>query len=292
MVGLCGAAAAELVPVAVALEGGEVPAVEAVAPRDGVLDCDGGCELPAVVSGQHVLLITLFSSRGFCRGVSLPEVKTVVDVVPQTSSLDDVARAAALLARKAIGALPILARVAVHVRVQVEDLVVADAALHLEPGLVVVVRDDAVKDVVVAILEVDAIGPVDQGDLGDVPVAAALEVEHAAVRTAERAANLGGRARQALAVDGDRLVPVRGQRVVGAGRAALLDRDVLGGLVRAAAEGDDIACNGLVDGRLDRREGLLQRSGSAAAPCGGDVVSRSQGGWQRGQEDDRGRHIC
>lgn len=40
------AAAAQLEPVAVALEGGEVPSVDAVAPRDGVLDRDWGCELP------------------------------------------------------------------------------------------------------------------------------------------------------------------------------------------------------------------------------------------------------
>lgn len=48
VVGLGRAAAAQLVPVSVALEGGEVPAVDAVAPRDGVLDRDGGCKLPMV----------------------------------------------------------------------------------------------------------------------------------------------------------------------------------------------------------------------------------------------------
>lgn len=210
----------------------------------------------------------------------LPEVETVINIVPQASTLDDVTRAAALLAPKAVRALPVLARVAVHVRVQVQDLVVAQAALHLEAGLVVVVRDDPVKDVVAAVLEVDSIGPVDQRDLGHVPVAAALEVEHAAVGPAQGAANLGGSAGQGLAVDGDRLVPIGGQCVVSTSLSALLDGDVLGGLVRAAAEGDGIARHGLVNGGLDRREGARQRSGSAAAARWGNVVSRSQGSWQ------------
>lgn len=162
VVGLGRAAAAQLVPVAVALEGGEVPTVEAVSPRDGVLDCDRGCELPML---SLVSIGSPWLQSHFILEACLPEIKTVINVVPKASTLDDVTSAAALLARKAVRALSLLARVAVHVRVQVQDLVVANATLHLEPGLVVVVRDDPVKDVVVAILEVDSVGPVDQRDL-------------------------------------------------------------------------------------------------------------------------------
>lgn len=49
VVGLGRATAAQLEPVAVALERAEVPPVESVAPRDRVLNCDWRCEFPVVL---------------------------------------------------------------------------------------------------------------------------------------------------------------------------------------------------------------------------------------------------
>lgn len=104
---------AQLEAVAVALERAEAPAVVAVAPRVDLLDGDGGRE--------H------------------EEVEAVVDVVPEPGVPQHVALARARLAREAVGALAVLARVAVAVRVEVEDGVVRRGALELEARLVVVV---------------------------------------------------------------------------------------------------------------------------------------------------------
>lgn len=126
---------AQLEAVAVALERAEAPAVVAVAPGVDLLDGDGGRE--------HV------------------EVEAVVDVVPEPGVAQHVAIALALLAREAVGALAVLARVAVAVRVEVQDGVVGRGALELEARLVVVVCRQTVVVVVGGVASVDAVRAVD-----------------------------------------------------------------------------------------------------------------------------------
>lgn len=106
-------AAAELEAVAVALEVGEVPAVDAVAPGNGVLDGDGRAEFPEIV-------------RTVCTAdsVGLPEVQAVVDVLPQPGAYQDVARARAFLDADTVGALAVFTRVPVAIRIQIENSVV------------------------------------------------------------------------------------------------------------------------------------------------------------------------
>jgi hypothetical protein len=96
------------------------------------------------------------------RAAEHEQVKAVVDVVPEAGVAEHVASARAALAGKAVGALAVLARVAVAVGVQVEDGVVGRGALELEAGLVVVVGRQALVVVVRGIAGVDAVGAVDQ----------------------------------------------------------------------------------------------------------------------------------
>src|ERR1043165_5479907 len=107
--------AAELEAIAVAGEVREVPAVDAVAPGHRVLDLD--------------------------RRQKLPGVEAVVDVVPQPGSAHPAAGAGALLDTETIGALAVLAGIAVREAVQVQDQVVARCALQLEARLVAIVND-------------------------------------------------------------------------------------------------------------------------------------------------------
>lgn len=127
---------AELEAVAVTLERAEAPAVVAVAPGVHLLQGDGGAE--------HV------------------QVKTVIDVVPETGVAEDVALTLALLAGETVGALTVLAGVTVAVRVEVDDNVVGRGTLELEASLVVVVGGQTLVVVVGGITSIDAVGSVDQ----------------------------------------------------------------------------------------------------------------------------------
>lgn len=122
---------AQLEAVAVALERAEAPAVVAVAPRVDLLDGDGRRE--------H------------------EQVEAVVDVVPEPGVPQHVALALARLAREAVGALAVLARVAVAVGVEVEDGVVGRGALELEARLVVVVGRQTIIIVVGSVPSVDSV---------------------------------------------------------------------------------------------------------------------------------------
>jgi hypothetical protein len=127
---------AEFEAVSVALEGGEAPAVEAVAP-----------------------CVDFFEGYS---GTELIEVETVVDVVPETRVAEDVALAGSFLACEAIGGLAVLAWVAVAVGVKIDDSVVGRCALELKTGLVVVVRGEELVVVVRCIASVDTVWAVDQ----------------------------------------------------------------------------------------------------------------------------------
>jgi hypothetical protein len=64
--------------------------------------------------------------------LELPQIQPVVDVIPQSRSLEEVALTRALLAGEAVGALAVLAGVPVTVGVEVEDFVVGRCAFQLE----------------------------------------------------------------------------------------------------------------------------------------------------------------
>ena len=126
---------AQLEAIPVTLKGAEAPPVVAVAPGVDLLQHHGG--------GKH------------------EEIQPVVDVVPQPRVAEDVALARAALAGEAVGALAVLARVAVAVRVEVEDRVVGGGAFELEARFVVVVGREALVVVVGGVARVDPVGPVD-----------------------------------------------------------------------------------------------------------------------------------
>lgn len=127
---------AQLEAVAVALKGREAPSVDAVAPSVDLLERDG--------RRKHV------------------EVQAVVDVLVEPGVAQDVARAGARLAGEAVGALAVLAGVAVAVRVEVLDRVVGRGTLELEASLVVVVGGEALVVVVGCITGIDAVRSIDQ----------------------------------------------------------------------------------------------------------------------------------
>src|SRR3954453_8599425 len=137
---------AELVAVAVALEGGVAPAVDAVAEGPGVLDGDG-------------------------RGEG-PQVDTVVRIVVQTGSGDEVAGAGAELDGDAVRVLAVGGGVVVAVTVQVlHGVVHRSVAGEREAGVAAVDGLDVVPVGAGAGLADDrAVRGVLEGDVRDVPV--------------------------------------------------------------------------------------------------------------------------
>lgn len=140
MVGHRVARDAELEAVAIAVELGEAPAVDAVAPRVDLVDGDGG--------PKHV------------------QVQAVVDIVPEPRVAQHVALARPFLAGEAVGALAILARIAVAIRVQVDDRIVLGRALKLKARFVVVVRREELVVVVRCVAGIDAVRTVDESECG------------------------------------------------------------------------------------------------------------------------------
>lgn len=129
----------ELEAISVAIEFLEVPAVEAVAPGVDLLQGNGRAE--------H------------------EKIEAVIDVVPQASIAEDIAFARAFLAGKSIRALSILARIAIAVRVKVDDCVVRGSTLELEACLIVVMGGDELVVVVRGVSGIDAVRSVDQPGL-------------------------------------------------------------------------------------------------------------------------------
>lgn len=126
----------QLEPIPIAVEVREIPLVEPVAPGVDLLHRHRRAE--------HV------------------QIQAVVDVVPQARVAEHIALTGTLFAREAVGALAVLAWVAVAVGVQIDDGVVGRGALELETRFVVVVRDEGFVVVVRGVTGVDAVGAVDQ----------------------------------------------------------------------------------------------------------------------------------
>ena len=99
-----------------------------VAPRNGILDGHAGFEFPASVSSIQAVVLNRRGDTDAC----IPQVQSVVDVVPESGAAQHVALALALLAGEPVGALAVLARVAVQIRIEVQDGVVGGGALELE----------------------------------------------------------------------------------------------------------------------------------------------------------------
>jgi hypothetical protein len=93
----------------------------------------------------------------------------------------EVAAAGPFLDGQAIGALAVLARVAVAVAVQVDDLVAARRAYDVEARFVVVPGYQALEDAVVGVQAEDAVRAVDYLQPDDAPVVT-LDVNGAALR--------------------------------------------------------------------------------------------------------------
>lgn len=158
----------ELEAISVTIELLEVPEIEPVAPGVDLLQGDS--------RAKH------------------EEVEAVVDVVPQASVAEDIAFARAFLAGKSVCALSVLARVAVAVRVKVDDCIVRGGTLKLEACLIVVMSGDELVVVVRGVSGIDAVRSVDQSGFGlvlsaptglqlyvlkvvELPVVALLDVE-------------------------------------------------------------------------------------------------------------------
>lgn len=74
--------------------------------------------------------------------LEFPQIQPIIDIIPKSCSLQDIPRSSTFLAGKAIGTLSVLARVAVSVRVEIEDCVCGRGTLHLEASLVVIAGNE------------------------------------------------------------------------------------------------------------------------------------------------------
>ncbi|CAM5454675.1 hypothetical protein SCYAM73S_01258 [Streptomyces cyaneofuscatus] len=194
-------AAAELEAVAVALEGGVVPAVDPVPVRPTALDPD--------------------------RAGPLPEVDAVVGVVVEPRADDLVSGAGAELDGEAVGVLAVVPGVVVAVRVQVLDQVVRRAlAAQREAGVAVAVGGEVAEDPAGGRGHDDAVGAgVAERQVRQGPVVAAYRDQPLPLR-------------QLGPVDDRLLRPVGGDGDAALRGPVRLALEALGGVVRTAAQLD------------------------------------------------------
>lgn len=220
-----------------------------------------------VVSNRDTMSVTKY----------LPEVNSIVRVVPEPAANNDVALSLALLDGDTIGVLAVVPGIAVPVRVEIGDHVVGQGTLHVEAALVVIPSHDLVEAQVAAVLDVNAVGAVGESETLEVPVLSKLDVKNAALLVGNLGTDGRGRVRQPLAVDDDYLIRGRTQGNRGLRCAVYRDVDVLEDVVCSAAEDDNVAGLGDVDGALDVTERLGRAAVRGRVASGGDIDIGRQG---------------
>ena len=77
-----------------------------------------------------------------------PQIQPIIHIIPQSRPLQQIPLSLPLLTCEPICTLPILARIAVSVRIKIQHGIVRGCSLHLEPCLVVICRDEPLVAIV------------------------------------------------------------------------------------------------------------------------------------------------
>ena len=115
------------------------------------------------------------------RSENIPKVKSIINIVPKASTLENIALSGSLLACKPIGALSILPWVTVTVTVQVVHFIIRAGTLELETSLIVVPSHKALEKIVVRAFDIESIWAVDDFKANELPVVGLLDMEDATI---------------------------------------------------------------------------------------------------------------